>query len=62
MSNVDLVYASEVEEFFYEDDDIPVSEGQLVGVDVYFNGSVDLVLLDDIYWRLNDEEIKEKRA
>jgi hypothetical protein len=62
MSNVDLVYASEVEEFFYEDDDIPVSEGQLVGVDVYFNGRVDLVLLDDVYWRLNDEEIKEKRA
>ena len=62
MSNIDLVYASEVEEFFYEDDDVPVSEGQLVGVDVYLNGSVDLVLLDDVYWRLDNEEIKEKRT
>jgi hypothetical protein len=62
MSNIDLVYASEVEEFFYEDDDVPVSEGQLVGADVYLNGSVDLVLLDDIYWRLDNEEIKEKRT
>ena len=35
MSNVDLICASEVEEFFYEDSDLPVSEGQMVGAVSY---------------------------
>jgi hypothetical protein len=62
MVHIELVYASEEEEFFYEENDIPVSEGQLVGVDVYLGDRVDLVLLDDIYWKgwsCNDETKKE---
>ena len=51
MGHVELVYASEDEEFFYEENDLPVSAGQLVGVDVYLGDRVDLVLFDDIYWQ-----------
>tara|TARA_B100000405_G_scaffold58245_1_gene39534 strand:+ start:2816 stop:2995 length:180 start_codon:yes stop_codon:yes gene_type:complete len=59
MTHVDLVYASDCEEFFYNDGDIPVSEGQLIGVDVYLEDRVDLILLDDIYWKPNHEEETE---
>ncbi len=59
MTYVDLVYASDCEEFFYNDGDIPVSEGQLIGVDVYFKDRVDLVLFDDIYWRPDNEKETE---
>jgi hypothetical protein len=50
MTNVDIVCASEVEEFFYEENDLPVSEGQIIGVDVFLNDRVDLILFNDIYW------------
>tara|TARA_Y100001938_G_scaffold146700_1_gene226133 strand:+ start:6432 stop:6611 length:180 start_codon:yes stop_codon:yes gene_type:complete len=59
MTYVDLVYASDCEEFFYNDGDIPVSEGQLIGVDIYLEDRVDLILLDDIYWKPNHEEETE---
>ena len=59
MSNVDLICASEVEEFFYEDSDIPVYEGQMVGVEVFYKDRVDLVLFDGIYWSANNEEAKK---
>ena len=59
MTHVDLVYASDCEEFFYNDGDIPVSEGQLIGVDVYLEDRVDLILLDDVYWKPNHEEETE---
>ena len=59
MSNVDLICASEVEEFFYEDGDIPVSEGEMVGVEVFYKDRVDLVLFDGIYWSANNEEAKK---
>ena len=59
MNHVDLVYASDYEEFFYSDGDIPVSEGQIIGVDVYFKDRVELLLLDDVYWSPNDEKESE---
>ena len=59
MSNVDLICASEVEEFFYEDGDVPVSEGEMVGVEVFYKDRVDLVLFDGIYWSANNEEAKK---
>jgi len=45
-----IVYASSVEEFFYKESDIPVSEGQAVGVDLEIEDEVVFVLLDEIYW------------
>ncbi len=59
MSNVDLICASEVEEFFYEDSDLPVSEGQMVGVEISYKDRVDLILFEDIYWSANSEETKK---
>jgi len=56
----ELVYASDFEEFFYTDNDEPVSEHTPVGVDITINhrGSpgeppypeVEFKLFDDIYW------------
>ena len=47
---LDLVCASEFEEFFYKEDDIPVSEGEPVGVDLDLEDEVQFVLFDHIYW------------
>jgi len=58
MNDVDIVYASEVEEFFYEENDLPVTEGQIIGVEISHEDSVELVLFEDIYWSANDEEAK----
>tara|TARA_X000001036_G_scaffold437790_1_gene483984 strand:- start:1093 stop:1260 length:168 start_codon:yes stop_codon:yes gene_type:complete len=55
MTDVDIMYASEVEEFFYEENDLPVSEGQIIGVEVSHKDSVELVLFEDIYWRANND-------
>ena len=46
----ELVYASNFEEFFYKDNQIPVSEGQPIGVDIDVGNEVCLVLFDDVYW------------
>ena len=56
----ELVYASDFEEFFYTEDDEPVSEHTPVGVDITINhkGSlvvppyteVKLQLFDESYW------------
>tara|TARA_Y100000361_G_C11161538_1_gene347722 strand:- start:4065 stop:4241 length:177 start_codon:yes stop_codon:yes gene_type:complete len=56
MSIVDLVCASEVEEFFYEDSDMPLAEGEPVGVDIDYKNEVKFVLFDNIYWRPQSEE------
>lgn len=52
-----IVYASSVEEFFYKESDIPVSEGQAVGVDLETEDEVVFVLLDEIYWSDEKEKI-----
>lgn len=52
---VDLICASEVEEFFYREDDVAVSEGEPVGVDIDNGDQVDFILFDHIYWSPKNE-------
>ena len=53
-----LVNASSEEEFYYSDSDLPVEEGDPVGVDLEVGNKVELVLFDGIYWeKKNEEEI-----
>jgi hypothetical protein len=62
----ELVYASDFEEFFYEEDDIAVSEGAPVGIEITIQdpGSpdkkpsteVEFQLLNGIYWNPQFEE------
>jgi len=62
----ELIYASDFEEFFYEEDDVAVSEGAPVGVDITIKdtGSPDegpstevkFELFDGIYWNPQFEE------
>ena len=47
---VDVVCASEHEEFFYKDNDEVVSEHEPVGVEIEHSDRIDLVLFDNIYW------------
>ena len=60
--NCELVYASDFEEFFYVDDDMPVPEGQPVGVEITkeydddrFSIEVEFILFDDIYHEIKQE-------
>lgn len=48
--NVDIIYASDVEEFFYKDNNEAVPSGELVGFDVDTGNEVELVLDSNIYW------------
>lgn len=50
MNSEDLIYASEIEEFFWAEDDISVSEGTPVGFEKDNGANIDLILFDDIYW------------
>ena len=56
---VDLIYSSDFEEFFYVKDDLPVSEGQPVGVDMECGDEVRFILFNDIYWSPNYETQEE---
>ncbi len=47
--NVELVVATDEEEFFYEDSGEAVSEGDPVGLDVEVGNLVELRLFDNIY-------------
>jgi len=47
-----VIYASNFEEFFYQEDDMPVPEGQPVGVEIDNGAEVDFLLFDYIYWSL----------
>ena len=47
---VDVVCASEHEEFFYKDNNEAVSEHEPVGVELEYADRIDLVLFDNIYW------------
>lgn len=49
-NNWQIVSASEVEEFFYQDTDEVVSEGDAVGIEIDNEDSVDLVLFGNLYW------------
>lgn len=59
---LDLVCASEFEEFFYKEDDIPVSEGEPVGVDLDLEDEVQFVLFDHIYWSPNHGNEEEEEV
>jgi hypothetical protein len=54
-NSVSIVYAGPEEEFFYKEDDSVVSEGQIVGVEIEVCNKVDFVLLDEVYWSLNEQ-------
>ena len=43
MKSTDLVYASDVEEFFWEEDGVSVPEGTPVGYEVEVGNSVDFI-------------------
>jgi len=47
---IDVVCASEHEEFFYKHNDKVVQEHEPVGVEVEYPSSIELVLFDNIYW------------
>ena len=47
---VDIMYASDVEEFFYKDNDEAVPSGELVGFDIDTGDQIDFVLDSSIYW------------
>lgn len=57
IKSCELVYASEFEEFFYEENDILVSEGQPVGIDLELDDEVKFVLLDGIYLKNEEEKV-----
>lgn len=49
-TSFEIVYASEVEEFFYEDSDLPVAEGDPVGVEFDLPNESNLILSKGIYF------------
>lgn len=51
-----IVFASDHEEFFYKENDIVVSAGQPVGVELELENEYKFVLFDDIYWMDEKEE------
>jgi hypothetical protein len=44
------VFASDYPEFLYKEDDLPVSEGMLIGFELEREHTVDFFLLEDVYW------------
>ena len=52
-SSLDIVCASEDEEFFYEATNQAVPEGEPVGIDVDHGDSIKLVLFSNVYWNPN---------
>ena len=48
--NVDIMYASDVEEFFYKDTNQAVPSGELVGFDIDIGDQVEFVLDSSVYW------------
>ena len=51
MSSLNLMYASEEEEFFYVSTGEVVPECSPIGLDIEFGDHVELVLFSDIYWK-----------
>ena len=50
---MDIMCATEVEEFFYKNTDEPVEEGEPVGLDIDSPFEVEFVLFSNIYWNPN---------
>lgn len=49
-SSFDIMCATEFPEFFYEDTDEAVPEGEPVGLDIDTAEGVELVLFSNVYW------------
>ena len=49
-STLDIVCASDFEEFYYKDTDEAVPEGEPVGLDMETPEGMNLVLFADVYW------------
>ena len=50
MMTAELMYATDFEEFYYEETNEVVPEGEPIGLDVETEDSVELVLFSNIYW------------
>ena len=59
LSSLDVVCATDYEEFFYKENDEPVCEGTPVGFDVDKEEGVELVLFTDIYWNPQYEDYED---
>jgi hypothetical protein len=49
-TTLDIVCATEIEEFYYEGTDEIVPEGEPIGLDIDVDEGVKLVLFSNIYW------------
>ena len=49
-TTLDIICATEFEEFYYEETDEVVPEGEPVGLDIDTEEGVKLVLFSNIYW------------
>tara|TARA_R100000808_G_C2061605_1_gene92801 strand:+ start:244 stop:450 length:207 start_codon:yes stop_codon:yes gene_type:complete len=58
-SSLDIVCATDFEEFYYKDTDEQVPEGEPVGLDVDTAEGVELVLFSNVYWNPQYPEIDE---
>lgn len=55
IKSCELVTASEEEEFFYSDSELPVQDGDPVGVDLGVDNEVKFILFDGICWKGNED-------
>ena len=55
-NSMDIMCATDVEEFYYEGTDEPVPEGEPIGVDIEAKDEVELVLFSNIYWSPSVDE------
>ena len=53
INSMDIMCATEVEEFFYKNTDEPVEEGEPVGLDIDSPFEGEFVLFSNIYWNPN---------
>jgi hypothetical protein len=56
LSSIDIMCASDTEEFFYTKTNEVVPEGEPIGFDMEDNGAIELVLFSDVYWKPMAEE------
>tara|TARA_Y100001938_G_C8071584_1_gene423439 strand:- start:1525 stop:1785 length:261 start_codon:yes stop_codon:yes gene_type:complete len=54
-SSLDILCATDEEEFYYKDTDQVVEVGDPIGIDVDHGDEVELVLFSNIYWKPNYE-------
>lgn len=58
-SSLDIVSATDFEEFYYKNSDEPVPEGEPVGLDIDTPEGVELVLFSNVYWNPQYPSIDE---